>query len=76
MNKVVADVTAWSLKICTSGVGPQRGFYNEAFPEKSYRHGLSGKILAGGWKPLDRNKIILGKIPAMVFHPLIPLSLF
>ncbi|CAL1130606.1 unnamed protein product [Cladocopium goreaui] len=50
VNKVVADVTAWSLKICTSGVGPQRGFYNEAFPEKSYRHGLSGKILAGGWK--------------------------
>eukprot|EP00913_Durusdinium_trenchii_P008521 g8002.t1 len=43
VNRVIADVMAWSMKIAANGVGPERGFSNEEFKESSYRHKLIGK---------------------------------
>ena len=52
MNRVVAEVTAWSLKHAASGTAPQRGFYGEEFNRKSYRFSMAGKEMAGGYRKL------------------------
>lgn len=52
MNKVVAEVTAWSLQHAAAGKAPESGFYGEPFGSKSYRFEMRGKQLAGGYRKL------------------------
>ena len=48
MHKLVAEVTAWSLRHARAGVGPTVGFTGEPFSKRTFRYELSGKPLAGG----------------------------
>ena len=50
MNKVIASVTAWSLRHAANGVAPCQGYYGEAFCPKTPRGQLAGRQLAGGFK--------------------------
>ncbi|CAK9018521.1 Uncharacterized protein SCF082_LOCUS14128 [Durusdinium trenchii] len=50
MEKVVAEITAWSLRHGASGVAPMEGFYGEQFPKRSFRSRIAGKPLACGYR--------------------------
>lgn len=53
VNREIAKLMAWSMRCASSGVAPDRGFYDEEFPRKSFRYELMGKELACGWKNLS-----------------------
>ena len=48
VNKVAADICAWSLRQSASGVAPDVGFYGESFPPNTWRASMAGKPLALG----------------------------
>ena len=50
MNKLVADLAAWSLEHAFAGKAPTQGFKGEAFEKGTYRAAMAGKELAGGFK--------------------------
>ena len=52
VNKTLADLVAWSIHHASLGAYPRTGFYGEQFDKNSFRHGLSGRPIAGGFKLL------------------------
>ena len=50
VNKVVAEPTAWSIKLASAGVFPAEGFYGECFEAGTFRSKLQGQQMAHGWK--------------------------
>lgn len=50
VNKVLADVVAWSLKCAAKGVAPTKGFYNETFPSNAWRAKLAGEPIGNGFR--------------------------
>ena len=52
VNKQIAEVVGWSLRWAAIGKYPERGFYDEPFENNSFRKLLSGKAIAGSYKPL------------------------
>ena len=48
VNKVAAEICAWSLRQSASGVAPDVGFYGESFPPNTWRASMAGKPLAQG----------------------------
>ena len=64
VNKVMAELIAWSLKCATVGKWPQVGFYGEMFEKNTTRQEEAGKPLAGGYKLLAK----LWKPMFLCFH--------
>ena len=60
VNQVLADVVAWSLSCAGQGIYPARGFYGEPFEANTFRSTLCNKQIAGGFKLLEKKKIIFG----------------
>lgn len=50
VNKIIADLLAWSLKHCASGIAPTTGFYDEEFPKYTWRSEFAGGQLANGYR--------------------------
>ena len=46
----MAEIFNWSMEAAAVARAPERGFYGESFPAKSYRACLAGQSLAGGYK--------------------------
>lgn len=49
-NKIIAEVTAWSMAILMDGVFPTTGFKGESFGVSTYRFKLKDQRIAKGWK--------------------------
>ena len=50
IHRVAAEYIAWNIRILQTGIGPQVGFYGEAFPPKSVAAGLANQPLSrDGW---------------------------
>ena len=50
VNKVVADLFAWSMQYAFSGRAPDVGFHGETFSKKTWRYKMAGKPMANGFR--------------------------
>ena len=51
VNKMAADLAAWSISFAMSGKAPEKGFAGEELD--GYRLEMAGQPLAQGWKYLS-----------------------
>ena len=56
---MIAEVTAWSMRVCASGMFPTTGFNGEQFEKNTYRYKLQGKPIAGEWVIFGRNIVVV-----------------
>lgn len=68
VNKVIAEVTSWSMTIAASGCAPCVGFYGEEFDKGSYRYGFAGQELAMGWKCFGWVFVVFDVMGSIVFE--------